>query len=81
MINIFNSPGKYNWLRTADTESACQLTPSIVAVKRADESADPVLVAESDADLTHEASIISKFPKKANNNILLVFMILILIEG
>ena len=78
MINTFNSAGKYNWFRTAETESACQLTPSIVAVKRAEESADPVLVAESDADFTQEDAIISKFPNKANNNTLLVFMILIL---
>jgi hypothetical protein len=43
----------------------------------ADESAEPVLV--SDADFTQEELMNIKFPnKKANNNILLVFMILIL---
>jgi hypothetical protein len=77
MINNFNPSGKYIWLRAAETESACQLTPSIVAVKRADESADPVLV--SDADFMHEDPMNIKFPNnKANNNTLLFFMILIL---
>jgi hypothetical protein len=77
MINNFNPSGKYNSFRTADTESACQLTPLIVAVKSADESADPVLV--SDADFTHEDPMNIKFPSnKANSNTLLVFMIFIL---